>query len=162
MDPKKAQALRDWPDATSLEDVVSMRAYANYIREYIPDFAALDRYLRPYLKKGAKLSDFAADPKALEAYSGMRQACAEDAELMTFDDRAAAKGIAGGRPLELYIDASDYAWYLTLAQRPAKGAAPRTGVVDNKSLSSTKPSCSACERELYMGFETGSLQWSRG
>ena len=30
VDPKKAQALRDWPDPSSLEDVMSMRAFANF------------------------------------------------------------------------------------------------------------------------------------
>ena len=100
VDPKKAQALREWPDASEQGDVSSMRAFANYIREYIPDFAEHDRYLRPYLKKGAKFSDYAKDEKAQAAYAALRQACAEDAELASIDYAAAAEGIAGGRPLE--------------------------------------------------------------
>ena len=51
----------------------------------------------------------------VSAFSGMRAAVARDASLYAVDYAAAAKGIEGGRPLELYVDASDYAWAATLA-----------------------------------------------
>ena len=40
--PGKAQALRDWPDPKTIDDVVSFRAFANYLREFIPRFQELD------------------------------------------------------------------------------------------------------------------------
>ena len=106
-------------------------------------------YLRPYLKKGARFADYQKDDNATKAYSDMRAAVAEDAELACVDYRLAAKGIAGGCPLELYIDASDYAWAATLAQRPAPDKAPRPIAVFNKSLTTTEANWSAFERELY-------------
>ena len=150
----KATALRNWPDASFQEDIVSMRAYANYIREYIPNSADLDMYLRPYLKKGARFVDYQEDKDATTAYGDIRAAVAEDAELACVDYRLAAKGIAGGCPLELYIDASDYAWAATLAQRPAPDKAPRPIAVFINHLQQRKPtgvplkeSYTACERE---------------
>ena len=47
----QAQALNDWPDPTSLEDVVSFRAFANYLREFIPRFSELDQRLKTATKK---------------------------------------------------------------------------------------------------------------
>ena len=38
VDPRKADALRDWPDPKEVSDIISFRAYANWIREYIPNF----------------------------------------------------------------------------------------------------------------------------
>ena len=140
VDAGKAKALRDWPDPSCLEDIVSMRAYANYIREYIPNFADMDVHLRPYLKKGARIAGYQKDDHATKAYSDMRASVAEDAELACVDYRLAAKGIAGGCPLELYIDASDYAWAATLAQRPAPEKAPRPIAVFNKSFTTTETS----------------------
>ena len=156
VDAVKAIALRNWPDASCLEDIVSMRAYANYIREYIPNFADLDVFLRPCLKKGARFLDYQRDKDATTAYSDMRAAVAEDAELACVDYRLAAKGIAGGCPLELYIDASDYAWAATLAQRPAPDKAPRPIAVFSKSFTATEANWSAFERELYGLREGGS------
>ena len=35
--PSKAEALKKWPEPTCRDDLVSFLAYANFIREYIPD-----------------------------------------------------------------------------------------------------------------------------
>ena len=124
-----------------------MRAYANYIREYIPNSADMGVHLRPYLKKGARFADYPKDDNATKAYSDMRASVAEDAELACVDYRLASKGIAGGCPLELYIDASGYAWAATLAQRPAPEEAPRPIAVFNKSFTTAETNWSAFERE---------------
>ena len=36
VDPSKAAQLRSWPDPKSLDDIHSFRAFAQYIKEYIP------------------------------------------------------------------------------------------------------------------------------
>ena len=41
--PGKAQALRDWPMPTKAEHVVSFRAFANYLRSFIPNFLEIDQ-----------------------------------------------------------------------------------------------------------------------
>ena len=48
----KADALNNWPDPTSLEDVISFRAFANYLREFIPRFSELDQHLKNRHQKG--------------------------------------------------------------------------------------------------------------
>ena len=47
----KAQAVNDWPEPTCLEDVISFRAFANYLREFIPRFSELDQRLKTVTKK---------------------------------------------------------------------------------------------------------------
>ena len=54
VDPAKAKALKERPAPESLDDLVSFRASANFIKEFILDFHECDRWLRPYAKKGAK------------------------------------------------------------------------------------------------------------
>ena len=36
IDPSKAEALRNWPEPKSLDDIVSFQAYCNFIKEFIP------------------------------------------------------------------------------------------------------------------------------
>ena len=49
--PGKAQALVEWPMPKTLDDVVSFRAFANYLREFIPQFTELDQTLKTATKK---------------------------------------------------------------------------------------------------------------
>ena len=55
--PGRAQALREWPEPRTLDDVVSFRACANYLREFIPRFTELDLRLKVCTKKGAKFPE---------------------------------------------------------------------------------------------------------
>ena len=54
VDPAKAKALQDWPLPSSCDDIVSVLAPANYVKDFIPDFHVHSRALRPYVKKGAR------------------------------------------------------------------------------------------------------------
>ena len=54
VDPKKAEAMRTWPEPRSTDVVTSFLAFANFVREFIPDFHEHARHLRPLAKKGAK------------------------------------------------------------------------------------------------------------
>ena len=51
--PGKAQALEEWPAPKSLDDVASLRAFANYLREFLPSFQEHDSRLKAVTKKGA-------------------------------------------------------------------------------------------------------------
>ena len=51
--PGKAQALKNWPPPVNASDVVSMRAFASFNREFIPDFLYYDQFLKETTKKGA-------------------------------------------------------------------------------------------------------------
>ena len=50
----KAQSLHVWPEPSCLEGVVPFRAFANYLREYIPRFSELGQRLKTATKKGIK------------------------------------------------------------------------------------------------------------
>ena len=105
--PGKAQALKDWPDPKCIEDVTSFRAFANFLREFLPRFQELDQRLKTCTKKGAKWDTWIADPENMKAFRAMRNALAETAALY-MPDYHAAQDNASGRPLELYVDACEY------------------------------------------------------
>ena len=64
-------------------------------------------------------------------------------------DFLAAADLESGRPFELWIDASEYAWACVLAQREEKGGCPRPIAMYGRSFSTTEANWSAWERELY-------------
>ncbi len=51
-DPKKVETLRNWPEPQSRDDVVSFRAYCNYLKEFIPGYHDMEQHLREYTKQG--------------------------------------------------------------------------------------------------------------
>ena len=74
-----------------MSDIISFRAYANWIREYIPNFVDLDMPLRRYCKKGATWAQYLDDPEARAAFAGMRESVARSAALHVADyERARA------------------------------------------------------------------------
>ncbi len=145
--PNKTQALRDWPQPKSLDDVVSFRAFANFLREFIPRFTELDQRLKLATKKGMKWSEWSADAENLAAFEQMKTALTESAALY-MPDYEAAKDPTSGRPLELYVDACEYGWGCTLAQRERPDGAPRPIACFSKSFSPTEQAWSTFEREL--------------
>ena len=62
------------PLPKTLEDLVSFRAFANFIKEFIPSFHKHDKLLRPYAKKGARFKDYEADPEAQQAFKSLKEA----------------------------------------------------------------------------------------
>ena len=108
VDPAKVETVRQWPQPRCLEDIISFRAFVNFLREFVPELADHDRFLRPYTKKGAKFADFERDQKAQAAFKALKEAVCEDA-LLHVPDYEAAGDPKSGRPFELYIDTSDYA-----------------------------------------------------
>ncbi len=147
VDPGKADKISRWPEPKAIEDLVSFRAYANYIREYIPNFADMDRYLKPYMKKGAKFKTYENDMKAQEAFKQLKTAVAREIGLATIDYALAADKDSGC-PIELFVDASDIAWAATLCQRPAKDKPPRPVAVVGRSFNATEQGWATFEREL--------------
>ena len=109
LDPKKAETLRKWPQPKSLDDLVSFRAYVNLVRGFIPNLHEHEKALRPYAKKGARIADYLKDERAQAGFQTRKKGIYEDAALHAADYQAASDPSAG-RPLELYVDASDLAW----------------------------------------------------
>ena len=100
-------------------------------------------------KKGAKIGDYLANESAKKAFAELREAVVADALLHVPDYEAAANAVETGRPFEIYIDASEYAWGCVLSQRMAPGGAPRPIAIFSRSFNETEQAWSAFERELY-------------
>ena len=129
----------------SIDDLISFRAYANYIKEYIPGYHEFEVKLRPYCKKGASIQDFWNDAAAVQSVRDLKEA-------PIVSSAALHSPIWSNRtpcPFELYVDASDFSWGCTLGQRPDPSQAPRPIAVFSRSFSATESAWSAFERELY-------------
>ncbi len=84
-----------------------------------------------------------------EAFLKIRSMLAKDLVLRHLDYAAAANPAASGRPLEIFIDASDYGWCATLCQRETPQGAPKIVSIIAKAFDDTQLRWSAMERELY-------------
>ena len=143
-DPAKVQGLREWPAPRTVDDLISFRAYANYIKEYIPGYHEYEVKLKPYCKKGALIEQFEQDQGAVQAFHDLKSALVESAAL-----HSPVWSNLSVCPFELYVDASDFSWGCTLGQRPSPKQAPRPIAVYSRSFSATESAWSAFERELY-------------
>ena len=83
------------------------------------------------------------------AWEKIRQLLHKHAVMVHIDYTAAADPDGSGRPLELWIDASDYGVAGTLTQRPAPHKAPQIAEMVTKCFDSTQLNWSAMEREFY-------------
>ena len=79
----------------------------------------------------------------------IRAALSKSVVLKHVDFEAAAKPHLSGRPLEMFVDASDYAWAATLCRRPEPHVAPKIVSIIAKGFSDVQQRWSAMERELY-------------
>ena len=72
-----------------------------------------------------------------------------DLVLHHVDYIAAARPDQSGRPLEMFVDASDFAWAACLRQRLEPHGTPKIVAVACKAFSDVQQRWSAMERELY-------------
>ena len=84
-----------------------------------------------------------------EAFAKIRELLHAGAVLQHIDYEAAQDYKNTGRPLELFIDASDYGWCGCLTQRDSPHSAPRIVAIVAKAFDQTQLNWSAMERELY-------------
>ena len=115
--PKKVDQLEKWPEPEDPDDVNSFLAFVNYLREFMdPESVKHERFLAPHQKKMRYFKKLWQKPQR-EAFEKIRTMLARDAVLRHVDYRAAARPAHSGRPLDLFIDASDYGWCGTRGQR---------------------------------------------
>ena len=114
-----------------------------------PEWVEWERVLRVFRKKGCDFGAWHKDPKYRNAFLKIRTALSSDTVLVHIDYEAAASPSVSGRPLEIFIDASDYAWAATLTQRLTPHGAPKVIAITAKGFSDAQLRWSAMERELY-------------
>jgi hypothetical protein len=149
--PKKVKQLSEWPLPQSAEAVNSFLCFVNYLREYMaPEWIKWEQVLRPFRKKGVEFAKaWGSDKKYEDAFLKIRAMLSERTVLSHMDYEAAANPAASGRPLEMFIDASDYGWSGTLTQRPTPHAAPKVISIVAKGFTDVQQRWSAMERELF-------------
>ena len=149
-DPRKIEQLKAWPEYTSVADINSHLAFANYLREYLgPDYSERAKPLRAYQKKGANFADFAEDKVAQEARLWLKSIILENCVLVLPDFVAASRPWHSGRPFEAFLDASDESWCVALCQRSEPAGCPRIIAFICKSFTDEATRWSAFEREYY-------------
>ena len=83
------------------------------------------------------------------AFLAIRTMLSEKCVLRHMDFDAAARPDLTGRPLEMFVDASDYGWAATLCQRLAPHETPKILAIICKPFTEVQLRWSAMERELY-------------
>ena len=87
--------------------------------------------------------------KEIESKMRERKLLGKDVVLHHVDFKAAENPRESGRPLELFIDASDIAWCATLCQRLTSHGPSKLISCMAHCFNDTQPRWSAMERELY-------------
>ena len=159
---KKIDQLEKWPVPSSTDAVNSFLAFVNYLREHMdPQWIYWEQALRQYRKKNTdfkstwtkrvkvKFPDGTKDVLPEEAFLKIRSMLAKDVVLHHVDFAAASDPEKSGRPLEMFVDASDYGWCATLCQRAEPQGAPKVVACIAKAFNDTQLRWSAMERELY-------------
>ncbi|MCP4193147.1 MAG: hypothetical protein GY768_21255, partial [Planctomycetaceae bacterium] len=147
---KKIEQLRNWPEPRDVDSVNSFLAFANYLREFLtPDWVEDEIALRPFRKKDADFLGWHRDTKYVEAFRHIRKSLCDNVVLTHVDFEAAASPAESLRPLELFVDASDYGWAGTLCQRLVPHGAPKLISIVAKGFTDVQQRWSAMERELY-------------
>src|SRR5919205_625590 len=105
MDPKKVEAVRNWPTPKNLKDVQSFTGFCNYYRRFIQKFSEKATPLYRFTKKG---QPFKWDELAQKAFEEIKQLILSEPILKTFDP---------DKETFVETDASDYAIGAVLYQR---------------------------------------------
>ena len=114
-----------------------------------PEWVKLERQLKDWRKKGCDFTQFQENPEKLEAFLKIRASLSRDLVLHHVDYVGAAQPDQSGRPLEMFVDASDYAWAACLCQRLEPHGTPKIVALACKGFSDAQLRWSVMERELY-------------
>ncbi|CAD7977242.1 unnamed protein product, partial [Amoebophrya sp. A25] len=147
--PKKVEQLRNWPKLESKDDLVSLLAFANYLREFIPNYQRIRGPLAPYTKKrGKPWSDFSGDVEAQDALTQLKRGIADDVPLTSIDFEAAHNWRKTGRPVVVTCDASRYGRSYVICQAARAGGPLRPCVIKGVSFDEHQQGWSVLEQEL--------------
>ncbi|XP_053319615.1 uncharacterized protein LOC128491323 [Spea bombifrons] len=105
MDPKKVEAILQWPTPTSVKAVQRFVGFANYYRRFINSFS---RIIRPITQLTTKQNRFQWTPQAQHAFELLKQKFTTAPILVLPDPE---------KPYFLEVDASETAVGAVLSQR---------------------------------------------
>jgi len=81
-DPKKIEAVQEWPVPRSVRDVRSVLGLASYYRRFVPDFASIASPLHAMLGKGKK---FVWGSEEQESFDRLKSALTSSPAMPTDD-----------------------------------------------------------------------------
>ena len=111
-DPKKIQAVQEWPTPKNVKDVQSFLGFANWLRRFIKDFS---RIAIPLTALTRKTQPFVWGPHEEQAFQDMKQALTTAPTVLAPDTKL---------PYTVLTDASDYAVGGVLCQDQGNGLQP--------------------------------------
>ncbi|MCI4392739.1 hypothetical protein PGIGA_G00149220 [Pangasianodon gigas] len=110
MDPKKTQAVREWPTPSTIKEVQRFLGFANFYRKFIRDFNSVAAPISALTKKST--CPFLWTREADKAFKNLKQ-CFSSAPILTLPDPTL--------PFIVEVDASDVAIGAILSQRSTDG-----------------------------------------
>ena len=109
MDPKKVEAIRDWPQPKNVREVQAFLGFANFYRRFIKGYSEITEPLTNLTKKDTTLLWTA---KTEEAFQQLKKLFQNGSVLRSFDPE---------RPITIETDASDRAIGACLSQPDEQG-----------------------------------------
>src|SRR3989440_229865 len=109
MDPRKIQAILEWPVPENLKDLQAFLGLANYYRRFIKHYSKIAGPLFRFTKKGVP---FKWDIPSQEAFDLLKKKFTSAPVLMVFDP---------AKPIYIETDASDYALGACISQKDDQG-----------------------------------------
>lgn len=104
MDPKKVEAVADWPTPTKVKDIQAFLGFANFYRRFIKDFSKLAGPMMELLRKDAQ---WRWTVRQQESFDGLKKKFTESPVLAMPDLE---------KPFIVECDASDFATGAVLSQ----------------------------------------------
>jgi len=111
-DPKKTQAIRDWPIPTSIADIQIFMGLANFFHKHIPKFAHIAAPLTDLLRADNTDQGFHMTSLALQAFNTLKDRLTHT-PLLALPDFS--------RPFRVTTDASKFAAGMMLSQLDSSG-----------------------------------------
>ncbi|KAI3642374.1 hypothetical protein MP228_011929 [Amoeboaphelidium protococcarum] len=109
MDPRKVEAVTQWPTPKNVKDVMMFHGFVNFYRKFIPHFADLTRPLTQLLKKDVA---FTWDAEKQHAFDSLKKMFNSNIVLSHPDEE---------KPFVVEADASDYGIAGVLSQQSDSG-----------------------------------------
>ena len=133
-DPKKLQAIAEWPTPTSITEVRQFLGFTNYFRRFVDHYSSIAKPLEEIEGKNAP---FSWNSNRQDAFVALRQALVT-APVLKIPDVS--------RPFRVVTDASDFAIAGVLLQQDLDQAWHAVAY-DSRKMSSAERNYTAAERE---------------
>src|SRR6185312_14598619 len=111
-DPKKIQAVKDWPIPETVKDVQSFLGFTNFYRRFVEKYSGITAPLSELTKKGVVIAKGGIKGEPLEAFETLKLRFTTAPILQMHDPT---------RPQRVDADASDFALACILMQQGEDG-----------------------------------------